>query len=387
MRFVREKGEDGVEGPWRPAAGAFAGWPKAAKDVTVLDPCMGSGHFLVFALPILVAFRMAEEELSLAAAIDVVLRDNLFGLEIDPRCTQIAAFNLAFAAWRKVGHRPLPQLNLACSGLAIGVTKAEWLKLAEKAVSAADPAAKRDLLGIETNLLTVGLEERVKNGLDALYELFAKAPWLGSLIEPRRAGADIFREGFDKLEPLLASILAAADTDETREMAVAAQGMAKAAELLGRQFTLIATNVPYLTRGKFDDGLRQHADKYFTNSKGDLSTIFLDRLASQVSAGGSLTAVFPQNWFFLGSYAAFRTRILECNRLDFIAALGEEAWEAFGKRGPLVDRIRRFDPSGQAATYWNYRKGAGLLRLILSTSNARFLFKPGSIKNGPAYGD
>ena len=61
MRFVRDKGEDGTEGPWRPAAGAFEGWPKAAKDLTVLDPCMGSGHFLVFALPILVAFRMAEE--------------------------------------------------------------------------------------------------------------------------------------------------------------------------------------------------------------------------------------------------------------------------------------------------------------------------------------
>ena len=42
---------------WRPAAGTFEGWPKAAKDFTVLDPCMGSGHFLVFALPILVAFR------------------------------------------------------------------------------------------------------------------------------------------------------------------------------------------------------------------------------------------------------------------------------------------------------------------------------------------
>ena len=94
--------------------------------------------------------------MSAATAIDAVLRDNLFGLEIDPRCTQIAAFNLAFAAWRMVGYRPLPQLNLACSGLAIGVTKAEWLKLAEKAVIASDPAAKRDLLGVEKNLLTVG---------------------------------------------------------------------------------------------------------------------------------------------------------------------------------------------------------------------------------------
>lgn len=54
------------------------------------------------------------------------------------------------------------------------MTKSEWLKLAEKAVTAADPAAKRDLLGVEKNLLTVGLEERVKNGLEALYDLFAK---------------------------------------------------------------------------------------------------------------------------------------------------------------------------------------------------------------------
>ncbi len=336
LRFVRDKAEDGAERPWRPAAGTFDGWPEAAKDITVLDPCMGSGHFLVFALPILVAFRIAEEGLSERDAIDAVLRDNLFGLEIDPRCTQIAAFNLAFAAWKRTEFHVLPQLNLACSGLAIGVTKAEWLKLAEKAVTLADPAAKRDLLGVEQNLLTHGLEERVKNGLEALYDLFAKAPWLGSLIDPRRAGADIFREGFDKLEPLLAAILTAADTDEIREIAVAAQGMAKAAELLGQGFTLIATNVPYLTRGKFDDGLRQYADQNFASSKGDLSTVFLDRLFSQTLNGGSLAAVFPQNWFFLGSYAAFRTRILHDRKLDFIAALGEEAWEAFGKRGPLA---------------------------------------------------
>jgi len=56
---------------------------------------MGSGHFLVVALPILVGFRMEEEGLSRDEATFAVLRDNLFGLEIDSRCTQIAAFNLA----------------------------------------------------------------------------------------------------------------------------------------------------------------------------------------------------------------------------------------------------------------------------------------------------
>lgn len=92
LRFVRDTAGDETEGPWRPATGAFEGWPKAAKDLTILDPCMGSGHFLVFALPILTALRTTEEGLSQSAAVDAVLKDNLFGMEIDPRCTQIAVF-------------------------------------------------------------------------------------------------------------------------------------------------------------------------------------------------------------------------------------------------------------------------------------------------------
>lgn len=249
LRFVRDTGDDGVEGPWRPAAGTFDGWPKAAKDVTLLDPCMGSGHFLVFALPILVAFRMAEEGRSREAAVEAVLRDNIHGLEIDPRCTQIAAFNLAFAAWRTVGYRSLPPLNLACSGLSIGVGKAEWLRLGERAAAVADPAAMTDLLGTEPTLFNAGVDARVRAGLERMYDLFIKAPWLGSLIDPRRAGADIFAADFDALEPFLKRALADGSV-ELSEIAVAAQGLAKAAELLARQYVLVATNVPYLGRGK-----------------------------------------------------------------------------------------------------------------------------------------
>lgn len=327
LRFARDKAESGPEGPWRPSTGTFDGWPRAAKDLTVLDPCMGSGHFLVFALHILVAFRIAEEDLSLPSAIDAVLKDNLFGLEIDPRCTQIAAFNLAFAAWRKVGYRALPRLNLACSGLAIGVTKSEWLKLAEKAATAVDPEAKRDLLGVEKNLLTVGLEERVKNGLEALYDLFAKAPWLGSLIDPRRAGADILREGFDKLEPLLASIFAAADTDDAREMAVAAQGMTKAAELLGRHFTFVVTNVPFLTKGKQSTEIRTFIEAHHGAAKADLATAVLSRMLSFLSSGSTLAVVTPQNWYFLGAFAAFRRGLMKSHNLRLVLNLGPAAFD------------------------------------------------------------
>jgi hypothetical protein len=98
LRFIQCK-----DGKWTPAAGTFDGWPKTAKELKCLDPCMGSGHFVVAMFERLVALRLAEESWTKPTRWMAVIRDNLFGLEIDPRCTQIGAFNLALAAWRRVG--------------------------------------------------------------------------------------------------------------------------------------------------------------------------------------------------------------------------------------------------------------------------------------------
>ena len=95
-----------------------------------MDPCCGSGHFLVAAFEMLRDMRMEEEGLSETQAADAVLRDNIFGLEIDSRCTQIAAFALAFAAWKVGGYRQLPVPNIACSGIAVTGQLETWTKLA-----------------------------------------------------------------------------------------------------------------------------------------------------------------------------------------------------------------------------------------------------------------
>ncbi len=319
LRFVREEGK-----PWRPAAGTFDEWPKVAKDITLLDPCMGSGHFLVFALPMLAAMRAAEERISTEAAIEAVLRDNLFGLEIDPRCTQIAAFNLALAAWRRIGYRQLPSLNLACSGLSLGVSKAEWLKLAERAAHELPVPPKIDLLGTEDNLFS----DAMKRGFERLYDLFARAPWLGSLIDPRAAGGDLVEHGFDDLEPLLAEVMAKAETAELAEMAVAAQGLSKAATILAHQFTLVVTNVPYLGRMKQDDILRSFAERTFPNSKSDLATCFLERCLQFCADGGSSATVTPHNWLFLGAYKELRKKLWSNTTWNISARLGARAFEA-----------------------------------------------------------
>ncbi len=104
----------------RPAAGTFPGWPETAAEMTVMDPCCGSGHFLVAAADMLRKMRMEAEGLSAGEAAQAVLRDNLFGLELDARCTQLAAFALVFDAWKAgldTKETVLP--NVACSGIAI----------------------------------------------------------------------------------------------------------------------------------------------------------------------------------------------------------------------------------------------------------------------------
>ena len=128
LRFVKDE----ETGHWTPAAGTFDAWPESLAELKTLDPCCGSGHFLVAALLMLVPMRMELESLSARDAVDAVLRDNLNGLEIDQRCVELAAFALALTAWRYPGtggYRKLPELHLACSGLPISVAKEEWKAL------------------------------------------------------------------------------------------------------------------------------------------------------------------------------------------------------------------------------------------------------------------
>jgi hypothetical protein len=325
LRFIR--GADGVNGPWRPAAGTFDGWPKTARDIKFLDPCCGSGHFLVAALHHLVPIRMAEESLSAAQAVDAVLRDNLHGLEIDERCCQIAAFALAFAAWtypEAGGYRPLPNLRIACTGIGPQATKTQWLELAEKAAVKGNMPAKRDLFRIEESLLS----STIANALESLYDLFVQAPTLGSLIDPRRLSKDLYRAGYDEIAPLLGEVFKAETDDETRERAIAASGMAKAADLLAGQYTLVITNPPYLGFQTQSATLSDFTKRVYPRAKADLATCFVERCLELCGAYATVALVTPQNWLFLSRFKHLRKHLLSSCAWQVVARLGERSFSS-----------------------------------------------------------
>ena len=224
LRFVRENDT------WRPAAGAFLGWPARAADITLLDPCCGSGHFLTEALTALAALRGDEESLSEADAVVVALRDNLHGLEIDGRCVQIATFALALTAWRITGaETKLPTPHIAWVGAPPPLGKSEFAALANG-------------------------DADLRRGLEALYDLFAQAPLLGSLIEV--TGGDLASPV--RIARIEESITALVERmrkaePERAEGALAARGMADAAAILARRFVLQLTKArSALTKSRGD---------------------------------------------------------------------------------------------------------------------------------------
>jgi hypothetical protein len=326
LRFIEDE-----DGTWRPAAGTFDGWPRRTAEIRFLDPCMGSGHFLVFALPILARLRQEEEGLGAAEVVAAVLRDNLHGLEIDERCTQIAAFNVALTAWKFGGYQALPSLHLACSGLAPHASKQAWMDLADRAADFLPVAPERDLFGAEDNLFTAAL----RAGMEQLYDLFRQAPVLGSLIDPRAISGDLLTADYRSLRPIMERALASEPTGFRRELAITANGIAKALEIINSHFSIVATNVPFLGIRKQDAVLRRFSLDYYPDQKEDLATLFCARISKWIR-DATMAVVTPENWYFLHRYRGHRRQTLERQTLRFMAPLGESAFESASAAGAFA---------------------------------------------------
>jgi len=276
-----------------PAAGSFDGWPARIAEITVMDPCCGSGHFLVEAFSMLWQMRVEEEGLSPSDAQDAVLRDNLFGLELDLRCVQIAMFAVALQAWKAgSGWRQLPVPNIACSGISVKAPVDEWKALADG-------------------------DTRLENALVRLHILFRDASTLGSLIDPKQAGEISDPTGqqrslddisWDVINPVLKSALARESPDSgTAVLAIDAANLMRAAEYLSLRYTLVATNVPYLGRGAQVEILREVSLARWLNAEADLATVMIERFRPLAL---TLAVVLPSNWLFVKSHEKFRRRWL-----------------------------------------------------------------------------
>jgi len=269
------------------------------NELTLLDPCCGSGHFLVEAFHMLLKMRdeLGEDK---KGAIEKILTKNLYGLEIDHRCVQIAAFSLALEAWKE-GWEPnkqLPLPNLAWCGQSIKSDKKEWTSYAGEN----------------------GLYEGI---FSQYYDFFKNADYLGSLI-PIENSLVSFKEIEEKIITLLSTEKGDPVSEIFGETTI---GILKVANILNKHnFDLIVTNPPFLGYKKFGKILKDFCQESFPDERHDLSTAMLRRGFSFLKEGGILAYVSPQNWTFIQSYLKFREFILNNEKILTMCWLGPGAF-------------------------------------------------------------
>lgn len=303
--------EDGT-----PAAGKFQSWPESLADFKLLDPCCGSGHFLVAAFLMLVPMRVAAEGLSAREAVNRVLAENIHGLELDPRCVEIAVFAVALEAWRypdasgkPLGVREIPAPNIACCGLKVAAKAQDW--------EAMVPSDARDV-------------DYLRQELRLVHATFSKAPLLGSLLDITASlKDDLLSSSFEGVRGFLYEALDRESKlgggSEKWNMALAAQGLVDAARILSDSYHLLITNPPYLGERKQSQELRDYIQENYSDGRADIATAFLLRGEKIVDANTQCLVV-PQNWLYQKSYVNLRKRLLSENRIRLINQLGSGAF-------------------------------------------------------------
>ena len=271
------------------------------EQIAVLDPCMGSGHILVYAFDVLMRIYRSLGYTDRDAAASIV-ENNLYGLDIDDRAAQLAYFAVMMKAC-EYDHRFLRRgvQPHVCAIQECAVLPAEALA----ALGAERPLAAR------------------------LLKTFADAKEYGSLL-----CVDLTMAELERLSARLAERETAAH-DNLLSIADSAQAitvlkpLVKQAMILARQYDAVITNPPYMGASGMNEKLSRFVKENYPDSKSDLFAAFIERCGELMDDNGYQAMITQHAWMFLSSFEKLRTK-LQKRELINMAHLGARAFEEIG---------------------------------------------------------
>lgn len=264
------------------------------EEITLCDPACGSGHILVYAFDLL--FAMYEEHGYREREIpQLILQNNLTGLEIDPRAAQIASLALAMCARehdrRFFGRGVQANINV----------------VAPVHIDAEELPATAPLLD----------QPQLMDALEHLDEI-------GSLLNPTEAELAAVGATAEQLAQVVASDMFAASAAEKLQQAKAT------CELLAKRYTCVVANPPYMGSGSFSPFMSKWVKKNYPDVKSDLCTCFIERGFALAINCGYAAMVTMQSWMFLGSFEKMRAALIDNKTIVSMAHLGPRAFDAIG---------------------------------------------------------
>lgn len=255
------------------------------EDLKIIDPCMGSGHILVYAFDVLMQIYEAQGYTQRDAA-RLIVEKNLCGLDIDRRAYQLACFAVMMKA-RQYNRRILNG-GVRPNLYAIG-----------------DSAA---LTGEVLDFIANG-SQKLRAGLQSVADDLAGAKEYGSII-------DVSPVDFDALLARFEEIRAGASGDlfeaASRQLALnTVLPLVRQAQVMAQQYDVVVTNPPYMGASGMSEKLSGYIKTYYPDSKSDLFACFIEKGNSMTKPNGYNCMVTMQSWMFLSSFEKLREKILK----------------------------------------------------------------------------
>ena len=267
------------------------------EEIKLIDPASGSGHLLTYAFDLL--YSIYEEEGYAPTEISgLILANNLYGTEIDPRAGALAAFALTMKARAR-------QRSFFAKSVKPNIVVLEPISFTPS----------------ELALLTTRGGDHDEEA--HFWNQFADASVLGALIQPDLALAK-------RLATHIADNVDAAGDLMVHEIVERAERVLQYAFTLAPIYSVVAMNPPYMGSRNMQDSLKAELDHAYPEGKSDLYSAFIVRALALLASGGILAMITMQSWMFLKSYENLRRLMLTLGRISSMLHLGSRAFQAIG---------------------------------------------------------
>ena len=275
------------------------------EDIRVIEPCCGSGHILVYVFDLL--YKMYEEKGYITREIpSLILKNNIVGLDVDKRASQLAAFSLVMKA-RSVNPRFFNSTYYT-----------------EPKVYELQDSHRLESLGYRQRIKEIGIfsAEEVE-AVEQLVEIFRNGKTLGSLIKIRPLNYVAIESVLSKLKnKVVATIF---NLDFVSEGAALLKALLTQAKVLSAKYDVMITNPPYISPSSMDASVKDYAARYYPNSKADMFAMFME--TGFIKANGFLSMINMHSWMFLSSYDKLRHVLLQTKDFVSMIHLGARAFE------------------------------------------------------------
>ena len=270
----------------------------SVEELTFFDPCMGSGHILVYAFDVF--FEIYKELGYLERDIpELILKNNIFGLDIDDRAYQLAYFAVLMKA-RKYDRKILQK----------GIVPNVY------AIQESGNITDSIIEFIQKH------DETIVNDVIYLKEIFVSGKEFGSLIQVKNIDFNNLRTSLNEIIDNSKSTLT--DINITNIISNDLMALINQAELLSKKYSAVVTNPPYMN--KFEKNLKDFAKKYYKDYSKDLFSMFIYRNFDFCNEYGYNALMTPFVWMFIKNYENLRKFIINNKSISSLIQLEYSAF-------------------------------------------------------------